>query len=146
MKTRSILIFLFVSLIAFNSCKKYPKNYLWFSNVNSMLVKHWSLDSYKVGGGDSTNIDAMKMYIEKGVDFQDQSILYPEQYEGVWSLDKKKKHMSITTTNSGNFPSYITQINIFRGSINWTIEKLSKNEFWLSGDRGNGRVEVHLTQ
>jgi hypothetical protein len=128
------------------SCKKYPENNLWFRNVNSTIVKPWSFVSYKVDGADSSSVDEMKMYIEKGLDFQDQSLLFPEQYEGTWSLDKKKKHMTITTANSGNFPTYGIQINIFRGGHTWTIEKLSKNEFWLSTLREGKKYEVHLTQ
>jgi hypothetical protein len=99
-----------------------------------------------VDGVDSSSVDAMKMYSEKGLEFQDQSLRFPEQYEGTWSLDKKKKNMTINTTNTGNFPTYVTQINIFRGGLTWTIEKLSKNEFWLSTTREGKRCEVRLTQ
>lgn len=146
MRRNSFVVISLAFLFVFTGCKKYPENILWFRSVNSAIVKHWNFSSYKVDGADSSSIDQMKMYSEKGLDFQDQSLIFPEQYEGTWSLDKKKKNMSITTTNSGNFPTYIPQINIFRGDLSWTIEKLSKNEFWLSTTREGKKCEVHLTQ
>jgi hypothetical protein len=146
MRKNSLVITSFAFLIVLIGCKKYPENNLWFRGVNSTIVKHWSLSSYAVDGADSTSVDEMKMYVEKGLDLRDQSLLFPEQYEGTWSLDKKKKNMTINTTNTGNFPTYVTQINIFRGGLTWTIQKLSKSEFWLSTTREGKQCEVHMTQ
>lgn len=131
MKKLSVYSLLLVLL--FSSCKKYPENTLWFRTATNTIMTTWKLDQYTVDGTDSTNFDDVQMYREKGILFQDESLHYGEQCEGIWKFAGNKKYIGLESHYTGppiNFPD---QKILFRGGLQlWTIEKLSQKQFWIS--------------
>lgn len=146
MKKRSIQVSFLIALLfgLFSSCKKYPENNLWFKAPNNAIIGHWNLEQLTINGTDSTNYDDVKMYVEKGIDLQDEDIIFTEQYQGGWKLGKKKKDILIGAFASGNTLFYTAQKNLFRDGLNWKIEKLSKTAFWLSVTNGSSAYLIKL--
>lgn len=141
MKTTFRLI-IFAAVVVLISCKKYPENNLWFKAPNDAIIAHWNLEQFTVNGVDSTNYDDMKMYNEKGIDFQEEDMIFTEVYEGDWKLGKKKKEITMNAFTNGPAIAYVPQKNLFRDNQTWKIEKLTKSAFWLSVTNGGSNYFV----
>lgn len=143
MRTVNKFIFL-LCLLMFSACKKYPENTLWFKKPETLINNNWILDKFIVNNIDSTYFDALKMYRERGVSFQDDDVVFSEQYQGSWKIVNKKKYIEIGAYSSGNLVSFSPQKNIFRNYLRWKIEKLNTTQFWLSTVSDNIKYEIHF--
>lgn len=104
----------------------------------------WKLEQLTVNGTDSTSFDDVKMYVEEGIEFLDEDIKFKEQYEGGWKLDQKKKNVTINSASYDQGKLFVPQKNLFRDNQIWKIEKLSKDQFWLSVTNGSSSYIVKL--
>src|SRR5687768_12719084 len=111
-KTGFILFLITASILI--SCKKYPENKLWFKKPNDAIIARWNLEQFTVNGVDSTNYDDVKMYTEKGIDFQEEDMIFTEVYEGDWKLVNKKKFITMNAFTNGPAIAYVLQKNLFR--------------------------------
>ncbi len=141
---KAIYLYCLLFLLALSSCKKYPENNLWFKVPNNAIIGEWTLEQFTVNGVDSTNYDDVKLYVEEGINFQDEDMTFSEQYEGGWKLGKKKKDITINSFVSGPTLFYVAQKNLFRDNLNWKIEKLNKSSFWLSVANGSSSYLIKL--
>lgn len=129
----------------FTTCKKYPENTLWFKDPVKLINNSWVLEKFTVNGFDSTGFDDLKMYREKSFTFEEDDVIFSEQYQGAWKLVNKKKYLEVGLYRSGNQIYYNPQKNIFRGYLKWKIEKLCNDKLWLSVISNDIKYEVHLT-
>ena len=155
MRFRIKYLFLaFVAVAFLTACKKYPENTLWFKNPKNLIADTWYLESYLVDGVDSTSYDDVKMFREKGLTFNQAETYNPincfEIYHGSWELISKKKHINIRfyrewpASASSNF--YSPQKNIFvnENKNDWRIDKLCKNQFWITYTNNNTKYEIRF--
>lgn len=86
----------------------------------------------------------MKMYREKGIDFADNDVVFPEQFQGSYELVSKKKKIKLGAFSAGNLVFYAQQKNIFRDGLAWKIEKLRRGQFWISVNNNNMKYEIRF--
>jgi hypothetical protein len=86
----------------------------------------------------------MKMYAEKGIDLSDNDIIFAEQFQGSYELQRKKKTIKLGAFSAGGLIFYTSQKNIFRDWLTWKIEKLRKGQFWVSVNNNNIKYEIRF--
>lgn len=145
------MVYILIALL-FYSCKKYPENNLWFKSPKKIIEGVWYLESYKVNGTDSVTFDNFKMFKEKGIRFSASNGIYNyEQFVGgTWSLIDKKKKVFLKLVRQSPVLSgyqYSSQRNIFieEQGLDWKIEKLCENSFWISVINNNINYEIHFS-
>lgn len=144
MKKKFLLAsFLFAIVFAFfSSCKKYPENTLWIKSPQSAIIGLWTLEQLTVNGVDSTNYEDVEMYTNLGIIFLDEDLNFNEQYEGGWKFGKKKKDITINAKPNSPALVFAAQKNLFRDGQTWKIEKLTKDQFWLSVTNGSSNYFI----
>lgn len=152
-QTLFILSIIFSLGLLFNSCKKYPENNLWIKNPNKVIRNDWFMEKYTINGEDSTTNDNVRLYKEKSMTFyvsdNSQRINPYEQFGGYWEMSKNKKYIKLsfyrnTPILSGyQFPN---QKNLFlvEEGLDWRIDKLCKNQFWISLTHNNIKYEIRF--
>ena len=137
----------------FTTCKKYPENNLWFKNPNKVIRNDWFMEKYTINGIDSTSNDNVRRYKEKSLTFyvsdNTQRIASHEQFEGYWELSKNKKYIEILFYQYTPYLSiyqFPNQKNIFlvEEKMDWRIDKLCKNQFWISSTFNNIKYEIRF--
>lgn len=166
-----ILIIISASCLFFTTCKKYPKNYLWFKAPAVVIGKNgnpWRLVYYSVNDVDSTNADFLKVWREQGFftpalskDYNKtvQKFECFDVFKGFWSLNKKKKEIrfggaypsgNLNSGTSGLNVNYTNQRYIFLkfGTIEevviWKIDKLTPNDLRVIAEFNNIKYEMHF--
>lgn len=156
-KTYTLIL---LAAILFTTCKKYPKNNLWFKSPKNTLAKRdesspWKLTYYSVNNVDSTNAEFLKIWREKGfycinsksdvIEFWCLDII-----RGFWQLSSNKKVINFMYGNHNyiNSPSnsnYINQRNIFlESNLEWRLDKLCPDEFRIINEYKGRKYEIHF--
>ncbi len=129
---------------------------MWFQDPEIVIQDHWKLESYLVNGIDSSVSNSVKAYTESTATyFAGKSnnyfkLIFPTAVsaQGYWNLVNNKKEININTYGGGNLviPSYGIQKNIFNdnSSENWTIKKLTAQQFWLNITYNGVNYEIHF--
>lgn len=155
----------FCFILALSTCKKYPENDLWFKAPGKAIDGSWQLELFEIDGNDSLN-NNIKIISNSKVKFSLLSksklinnvsghIRVEDDYHfgGSWKLINNKKYIQIYftsdyegSTNLVSCPCYNFN-NIFaayKTSINWKIEKLTKNQFWITTNYNGLNYEIHF--
>lgn len=166
-----IFIAVITSCLFFTTCKKYPKNYLWFKAPAVVIAKNgepWRLVYYAVNDIDSTNADFLKVWREQGLvtpalskDYNKTVQKYEcyDVFKGFWSLNNKKKEIRFGGAEpSGNFNSGTSALNLNYNKqryifmkfgktedvVAWKIDKLTPKEFRIIAEFNNVKYEIHF--
>lgn len=162
---------LLLTVLFFTTCKKYPKNNLWFKAPAVAVAKGgqpWKLTFYAVNDIDSTNAVFLKVWREEGFSTPALSKRYNkveqdfkcfDVYEGFWTISKNKKQITFGSgypfgtfndSNSSSNSSYLNQRYIFivfgrtDESVIWNIDKLTKTEFRIITNYNGVKYEMHF--
>ena len=168
MKTKNTYLFLVaISLcLFFTTCKKYPENTLWLKSASKTIRGDWNLTFFEINGNDSLNSN-VKQIGDKKINFTltdgDKFLVQhtngkievsgDSHFVGFWTISKNKKEIKIifnytleNYTNQYNCVCYNFQ-NIFASyneEITWQIEKLSRQDFWITTNFNNLKYELHF--
>ena len=168
-KPIKITLLLLFAVLFFTTCKKYPKNYLWFKDPkNTLAVRYennpWKLVYYSVNDIDSTNADFLKVWREQGffsINSKADEINFKcyDIYKGFWILGNKNKNIvfagpypngTSNDNNSESNPNYVNQRYIFfkfghrYDCVDWKIDKLCKDEFRIITEYNGIKYEIHF--
>lgn len=149
------------------SCKKYPENNLILRNPYNVIKGVWKLQAYFVDGADSTHYPDMKIYHDlnfvflrngetqgafgvkdKWGDLMLDDASNVSYMESGWSLDQKKKNISIgrlEILGSGYVLNYSGSKQLFRSNP-WKIEKLNRKNFWISKTFEGVRYKIEFAK
>jgi len=165
MRIKSIHLFITITcllFLLFTTCKKYPENNLWLKNPAKVIDGTWQLEVFEMNGNDSLNQN-VDLISGNGVKFHLNSkknkrgpISIPNQeisFGGAWALvDKEEKIRIYFVSNYGTYTDSLACVcynfnNIFadyRQYIDWKINKLSKQQFWIETNYNNMKYEIHF--
>ena len=159
MKHFKLISLLLFSLFFLTTCKKYPKNYLWFKYPEKVIArgvwKPWMLDYYSINDIDSTFANYLQSYKDFGVVIGEKSVGFgfycKDIIKGGYWFHHKKKIISFGyaqenfKSNSNLFPSYVNQRNIFlNNGQDWKILKLCSTQFWITTEYNGLKYEIHF--
>src|SRR5574343_510871 len=160
LKAFKIVLLLLFAVLFFTTCKKYPKNYLWFKDPKNILDSRdeynpWKLVYYSVNDVDSTNADFLKVWREQGffsIYSKSDEIKFKcyDMITGFWELNYNNKEINFrygthNDTNSNSNPSYTNQRNIFlESNLSWKIDKLCPGDFRIIKEYKGLKYEIHF--
>lgn len=164
-RTIYTLLIVFV-LLCFTTCKKYPENTLWFKSASKAINADWNLVFFEINGNDSLNNNVkeissnkVRFTLDNGNNFFLQhlggsiKVEGKPAFSGFWAISKNKKEIEIlfnydleNYTNQYSCICYNFQnlFAVYNEKQTWQIQKLSKNEFWISTNYNGLKYELHF--
>lgn len=129
MKTKTILLSLFalISLITFDSCKKYPDGPMLSLRTKTERVSNiWKVEKCTKNGADITASKADRTYEFR----KDGTFIYTsgsKTEQGTWAFVNKKEQLDVKTSDP----------------FKWDILRLKEKEMWVRENDGDV-FEYHL--
>ena len=144
-----ISVVIFIASLCLSDCKKYSEDdkcYFFCSPKCRLIETHtshgkgWGLESVFVNGADSTTIYPIPSDYSFGDNYNKDDYAISGK-EGHWSFSNNNKIIIILNENGGAPPLFLSPIGI---SVEWEIQKLTKNKFWLKTNYNNKAYYLKL--
>jgi len=129
------ILFCLVGLILFSTCKKYPEGGKHWGAKNTLTSHDWYFDKRFINGVDSTPIvDSCIMFVKIhfktiGYEYSDKSLNKWCYIAGTWDLEEHRKIISFARVERASSKLFL--FSDLEDSVNWTILKLTDEEFKL---------------